>query len=311
MRWWHLRQCFVSVVGILLLMGGSFASATAPRVTYEIVPTHARVGDLITYTVMVESDAQGQGEPQDWESLSQGAGDFLVVTSSMTKRSLASGTAGTRWRYQATLMPISVGELWWPTQSVNVKTPETVWTFTLKPIRVIVNPVYEAGKPLKPPKPPYSLVFPWKRVLLLGGVILVLLIVLLGVGFWLWKRRKKAENPTAAEPELPPKEWAKRELQQLEKEKLRESGNDAQYYFRITEILKLFLSKSLHESLEELTTEEVMRVIEPRLEEQLTRRIQQVMVTSDLAKFAKYQPSDAEHEELMRRLEIIIERVTP
>jgi hypothetical protein len=61
--------------------------------------------------------------------------------------------------------------------------------------------------------------------------------------------------------------------------------------------------------LEEFTTEEVIGFVDPLLDEQMVKRIQQVMVTADLAKFAKYNPTETEHDDMMNRIQIIIERV--
>lgn len=149
---------------------------------------------------------------------------------------------------------------------------------------------------------PFSL---WDWILVhklhIGAVIL--LIVLLIVGFILYKRWKK-EVPE--EKVLVPKEEAdvvaKRQLDELASAKLWQNGKVNDYYTGLSHILREYLENRFHLSALEKTTEEIELLIKyhKEIDERTQNQFVELLQLADMAKFAKQEPMASENEEALK-----------
>ncbi len=177
------------------------------------------------------------------------------------------------------------------------------------PVLIQSVPV-DTTKPFKPIKEirtvPFNLFDYWPY--LLAGLI-VLLVILFFVFFY--KKKKKPLKEKLA-PQEPPYDQAVRSLKALEKEKLWQGGEIKEYYSRLTDILRLYIQRQYQINALEQTSDELLDKIRPvtRLNQQRDQ-LQYILQMADLAKFAKLQPSEKEHETCMEKAKGFVEWTKP
>jgi len=100
------------------------------------------------------------------------------------------------------------------------------------------------------------------------------------------------------------------QLEELQGKKLIEKSQEKEHYLMLTEIIKQYFSKIFHEKMLELTTQEVLTILEPKIDQQLFRKIKKVFLASDEVKFAKKILTEDEHKEIFEKLKSIIEKTS-
>jgi cbb3-type cytochrome oxidase subunit 3 len=127
--------------------------------------------------------------------------------------------------------------------------------------------------------------------------VLVGLIFLGAVLYFVFFRKTKAERE--AENKLPPFEEALQNLTKLDSEGLLASNEYKKYYSELTEVLKKYLDEKVYDNALESTSEELITQLEllrdsgklPISKEAIVK-LNKVLQTSDLVKFAKSQPDE-------------------
>ena len=115
----------------------------------------------------------------------------------------------------------------------------------------------------------------------------------------------------AAAP-LTPEEEALLHLTELFESDLLKRSFIKLYYLRLSEILRSYFEKRYKILAVESTTIEILRAIRPlRLDTGLYQKIQNVLDSSDLAKFAKWIPTPTETVQLNKKAEEIIREAAP
>ncbi|RKR84949.1 hypothetical protein BDD43_5202 [Mucilaginibacter gracilis] len=173
------------------------------------------------------------------------------------------------------------------------KTPELV--LTISPVAVdTTKGVYDIKQPiavayswqewLKDNSP--KIAFPLLAVLVIAAVI-----------WYLRKRPKKPVFVKPAEPEKPAHVIALDKLYALREQKLWQQDRIKEYHSQISDVMRHYLEKRYSISANEQTTDEIlaslryMDITEPE-----RAMLKQVLVLSDLVKFAKEKPLAAENE---------------
>ena len=157
----------------------------------------------------------------------------------------------------------------------------------------------QAFRPVVPPvAKPVSMkeLFPW----LLG----LLLLVLAGIGLWLYLRRRQpkvdADRQPVKGPVIPPYNKAIGDLEQLRQQKLWQAGKVKEYYSGLSDIAREYIEGQFQVNAVEMTTDEILRdVRELHFDEQLYGKLKDTMELSDLVKFAKYSASSLENDNAM------------
>jgi len=130
----------------------------------------------------------------------------------------------------------------------------------------------------------------------------LLLLIPLALSYTLYrylKNKKKHPAPPAETPQpvIDPYLQALSELEALKQEGLWQSGFYKEYHSRISEILKLFISRAFALQVLELTSDETLQLfstVEKRPEP--IRQLRQILLLSDMVKFAKQVPIGSEND---------------
>ncbi|MFZ1730638.1 MAG: hypothetical protein WBQ23_01170 [Bacteroidota bacterium] len=140
----------------------------------------------------------------------------------------------------------------------------------------------------------------WDYLLYAGAVLLLLLLSWLG---YRWYQKRKAlpvEADVEPEPEIPPHIIALQSLSALRERKLWQSGEHKPYQSQVTDILRMYIERRYRlPAMEQPTSELMPGLALLGLAPHTVERVEQVLRTADLTKFAKYTPSSMQHEDAM------------
>lgn len=159
----------------------------------------------------------------------------------------------------------------------------TIAVDTLQPYRPIVPPI---AAPIRMKE-----VFPW--------ILAVLLAVLLGLGIWLFLKRRKAhvdaDGNIIRGPVIPPYDKAVDDLKRLREEKMWQSGKVKEYFSSLTDIAREYIEGQFGVNAVEMTTDDILEEIKPlHFSKETYNKLKDTMEVADLVKFAKYSASTLE-----------------
>jgi len=157
----------------------------------------------------------------------------------------------------------------------------------LKPIQDII-----------PTSPIWLKYLPWA-----AGVSGILLII--SALFWWYKEGSRGKSLVISQ--IPAHIRAKKEIEELEAQRLFEKGNVKNFYFLFSEILRRYLASLRGFPAVELTTEEIARCIESEQD----RRLLTLLRQADLVKFADRVPLPAKKEEEVKTALSYIQETGP
>lgn len=136
----------------------------------------------------------------------------------------------------------------------------------------------------------------WLLWLALGTAVLVLALL----AWWSVKRRRRPAAAPSIHPELDPLDLAEAELRNLIGRGLLEKGLVKQFYVDLSDIMKKALEASYGIQTIEKTTVEIIDTLAAGPEPASLERIETVLLSCDIVKFARYIPSLAEDEEVVK-----------
>ena len=159
----------------------------------------------------------------------------------------------------------------------------TIVVDTLQPYKPIVEPM---AAPIQMKE-----VFPW--------ILVALLAVLLGIGIWLFVKRRivhvDEEGNIVHGPVIPPYDKAVDELKKLREEKMWQSGKVKEYFSSLTDIAREYIEGQFGVNAIEMTTDDILEEIKPlHFSKETYSKLKNTMEVADLVKFAKYSATTLE-----------------
>ena len=134
-------------------------------------------------------------------------------------------------------------------------------------------------------------VFPW----ILGALLLVLLVI----GIWYWRKHRKpsvdADGNVVRGPVIPPYDKAVGDLKKLREEKIWQSGKVKEYFSSLTDIAREYIEGQFGVNAIEMTTDDILEEVKPlHFPKDTYDKLKDTMEIADLVKFAKYSASTLE-----------------
>jgi hypothetical protein len=142
-------------------------------------------------------------------------------------------------------------------------------------------------------KPIHKAPFVWTDWLWILWIFLgvLLLAAILGGLFYLYLRKKNKGYFFTPPVVIPPHVLAIREIDKLKAEKMWQQGREKEFYTKLTDILRIYMSERYGVNALEMTSGEIMNEIEKIAEvDSVCENLKQILSVSDLVKFAKYKP---------------------
>jgi len=206
--------------------------------------------------------------------------DSLNVIQSYTITAFEPGTY--------TIPPMNIG-----TEKEVVKTNEL--TLQVQTVKVdTTKAIYDIKQPIQVKYNAWD----WLRdnwYWIVGPLVLIALVV--GLILYLKNRPKPAPVVKTVAPVMPPHSVALDQLKGLREKKLWQAGQVKQYYIELSDILREYLEKRYVVKTHEKTTDEIFDGLRKMsMTEESRSKLREVLVLSDLVKFAKEQPLPADNE---------------
>jgi len=262
---------------------------------WSLAAASAWVGDPITIELRVETPEEyvvrfpgaedlGELEVRGIETSDPrpGAEGGLVWRQTVTAESLASGVIEipvlvvkyARKPEQADAEPIYDHELATESLGVEVRSALTTQDSVFEP-RDITGV-------LRPPREPLS---PWTWAAIAGALLIGALAVAVFVA-WL---KRRAQRPA---PPILPEVWALRALAQLEAADLISSGQAKEFYYRLSEIVRVYIELKFGLAAPEMTTEEFLGALarDRGAVPYDADRLRDFLQACDLVKYAAFRP---------------------
>jgi hypothetical protein len=131
-------------------------------------------------------------------------------------------------------------------------------------------------------------------LIILGAILFIVAVIIL---YLRWKNKQPFFGKS--KPKVPPHIIAFKELSLLKTEKLWQQGKIKLYYTRVTDIIRKYIEGRFSILAMEKTSDEILADIKKNRIDEIYSfdKLREMFYTSDLAKFAKYQPSSDENEE--------------
>lgn len=169
-----------------------------------------------------------------------------------------------------------------------------------EPMMLQVNTVHvDTTTAFKDIKAPLQAPFSILEILPYIGYGLLALLVLGGIIYYLIRKLKKQKPTTIEKPKeiIPPHVKALQELEKIALQKLWQEGKIKDYYTGITDVLRIYLEERYGVKSLEMTTDEIMLALKRKdISELMKQKLRDILVLSDLVKFAKENPLPTEHE---------------
>ena len=144
----------------------------------------------------------------------------------------------------------------------------------------------------------------WIPIGILTAALIVLVIILY---------RKNGPTLLPRKRVIPPYVLALKRLEELQKRRLTESGQDKVYYTELTDILRSYLAGNFGINALEMSSTEILQAIkaDTNIDKTWRDRIAQMLSTSDYVKFAKMRPTPQENKASFDTVHDFVEDTKP
>jgi len=306
----NIFSTFLCLLLILFTLNVAFPSSI--EISASVDRDTINVGDVIEYTITVKAL---EGVKVDFSEKGLKMGDFELLGFSKSDQEEVDGKTKTDYKcrisvYNTGDFEIPPVELKYTDKDNKVKTVRTE-----KPIKIEVKTILpEDAQDIQDIKPPRDIEspFPYRLLYYLIG-ILILLVILILIGLWLYRRRKSSPGEKPFLPLLSPEEEAHRAMDELLKTKLLDEGNLKDFYIKLSDILRRYLERRFTIMTFEKTTEEIMEQMERRVKDDsaVSHKLNPVLREFDLVKFAKWRPSVTEARGHVLKTRSFVDDTTP
>ena len=147
----------------------------------------------------------------------------------------------------------------------------------------------------------WSDIWPW----LLAVIVLALIIFLLKKYVFNKKEKRKIEKPKVI---IPADITALKQLTKLDKAQLWQGGSISEYHTEVSEIIRRYTENRFNFIALELATDEIIRELKSKVNNEQLASITILLQRADLAKFAKSKPNEDENKESMQLAKHFIEQ---
>lgn len=291
-----MQQKFITLLFILI----SQIALAQPSVDTKIDSTNMMIGEQMkmevkvkhskTTEVLMPKSVKLGGNVEvlsERDSTAKISEEEMVTSKAMMITSFDSGV------YEIPSIPIPVKE-----ENGNW---DTVFSKAMQ--LTVASPVIDTTQDFAPIKDIFQEPMSFKEDIL-PIILTVFGIALLIVLVWWYSKRKKnveiEEEIVAPEPEIPAHLVAFSELKKLDEKQLWQKGNFKTYHSEISHILREYLENRFKINALESVTDEIMTDLK-RFEIDLAQisHLKNILQIADLVKFAKVEPSEDEHRDVM------------
>ena len=279
-------------VVLLFFQQNSFAQL--PTVKTSVDKTKILIGERINYHV--ETSMPDNTYRLTWFSVPDSFGNFVPIIRNKIDTVFSNGT----WNFSQEIVMTSFdsGRQVIPPLTLNASRLDSDSSFNINTDSIAIDVTYSPTDSIMPFHDIKNIIEVKKSVsywiwILVGVAILLIIIWIV----FLRKFFKKKKDITIFESKLSPYDEAMKSLNDLEKENLIDQNKVKEYYTRLTDIFKRYLSRKTNTYQLHLTSDEVLIELGGLdISKQQISEFANVLRMSNVVKFAKYIPPTYENE---------------
>lgn len=146
-------------------------------------------------------------------------------------------------------------------------------------------------------KPPYDEPFDWRWYLPYAYIAFAILVAIIIIILMIKKLKKQKPKEIVVEkPKIPAHIAALEALEKIKEEAIWKDHKTKEYYSAITDTIRLYIEQRFNINALELTSDEIIKVFKSQVVDAESKlKLTQILTLSDVVKFAKQIPIEAEH----------------
>jgi hypothetical protein len=293
-------------IAILILLITAIAQTSLIEVTAEVDKSVITIGDRITYSLKIKRDKNLRIEqPGPAANL----GMFEIKDYKIHDPVQENGNIVEQYDYVISVF--DTGKFVIPSFPVAFFPSDTSHKYQIiqsEPIDITVESLLSAeDNDIKDIKPPLQIPVEYRRFILIGGGILLLI----GIGaflFYYYRRRKQGVPLFKREVIRPAHEIAFEAIDELLRKSYLEKQEFKQFFTELSDVLRHYLENRFFiTAMEETTAELLESMQELELDDEDSAKSKEVLDISDLVKFAKYEPQQQEIDDAIEMTKAFIQ----
>jgi hypothetical protein len=295
----HIYKFFLL---LFLLVGASDLFAQDVTVSATLDSSKIRIGEQVKLDLYVTYSAKQNNLRIQWPSIGDTiTGKVEVVSVSAIDTTLPNQTNSTKifQHQQITISAYDSGFFSIPGFKfvVNGDSANALYTESFL-LEVHTVPTDTSATKLKDIKPPFEEKFNWRwyKAQIYGGIALLLLIIIVIIITVYITKRRSMLVVEPEKPKIPAHITALATLEKIKSEQIWKEEKIKEYYSSISEAVRLYIEERFNVNALESTTDEIMIAFRSQVIDPLSKeKLQQLLMLSDLVKFAKQFPIENEH----------------
>lgn len=311
-----LTHALVSIV--CLMAATATAYGAPPKVSAKLSAPAAVMGDKISLDVQVIADRAAKGrfpifdgvQPDGYATL---VGDTVELSAKYESGSIDLGSGRVQIDYKIPVQVFDSGFYTLP-PIAYVSGRDTAFTdpLTLKIVPVEAQASDEISDYTTTLAPGEGSFFDRLPLWILEWWWLVLILLLAAAAVVLFLMRYKRVKLRKAAKPLPPYQEAMRGLDELKNQKLWENGREKEYYTRLIDILRRYISRRFEIHAMEMTSDQILDSVKrhERIKPYL-RQFQAVLAVADFVKFANMRSTPEENIGAIDEVKSFVEATRP
>lgn len=284
----------VTVLMIGFLLSTRYSFAQAPTVKTTVDKTAILIGQQIHYKV--ETSMPDNTFRLSWFSVPDSFGNFVPILKEKIDSSYSNGNLN--FSQQIIITSFDSGRQVIPPLALTASTLDGDSTFNIYTDSIAINVTYSPADSTLPFHDIKTIIevkktFPlWIWALTAAGIIIIIVLII-----YFARRSKKKKETGIFESKLSPYDEAMLLLDELQKENLPEKNEIRQYYLRLSDIFKRYLSRKTNSYQMHLTTDELlMELGQLDLSKEKIANFASCLTMGNIVKFARYVPPDYENQ---------------
>ena len=293
---------------LIVISSLSMFSGNDVRIKTEISKTTMTIGEALVYTIRMEYPEKTKfiGEPVTDFS------NFEITRIQEYDPVKQNGNVSRRTEYILTTFNIDTFLIRGPILRF-MSNGDTMQVQGESKMVIVTSVLDSAAADIRPEKPNIEGEINWFGLIVTGiGILLVLGVIIFFLLRWYrcYLKNKLLRQEAAPEVIKTPEEWAMERLISLKKSKMPEREDFKLFHIEISNIIRMYIEKITPVQAMELPTSDLMTALRKKsvLPESYQQLLRVFLEVCDLVKFAKYQSTSAECDELYEQAADIITR---
>lgn len=305
-----LYRIYSCITCLLVFTGSSSFAQNDAKLSSRIDASQVTVGDNVHIFYELQHDPSKS--TIQWTRFPDSIGKLEILEKAKIDTIAKDGLVTYRQRVDVT--GFDSGVYYVPSFQFSVIPKNgTPYTLSSDSLPLLVQTVaVDTTKEIKPIKGIINVYSTWRDYIwyIVGGLVLIILAS--AVTIYIIRSRRNKKPVIIEGPKETLQEKAMRMLLELEAKQIWQKGQVKEYYVQLTEIVRGYVEARFDTAALELTTDELLDKarITPGIM-QILPQLEMILRTADLAKFAKAQPTPAEHVASMQLAKDIITTTRP